>query len=124
MSALGSKLQLCGALLVAAAFSEVGSAEGWRRIWRALSLWIGLLQVKNQAPPSLAARRIAKCSTCPLLFPPLFTCGSPLRNDLKDLKPQPCWCNMYFKATAKDATCYIDENCERDSATAGLGWGE
>lgn len=31
---------------------------------------------------------------------------------------------MYFKATAKDATCYIDENCERDSATAGLGWGE
>lgn len=124
MSALGSKLQLCGALLVAAAFSDVGSSGGWRRIWRALSLWFGLLHVKNQASPHLTAKRLIKCSACPLLYRPLFTCGSPFRDDLKDLNPQPCWCNMRFKAKAKDATCYIDENCERDTYASGLGWGE
>jgi hypothetical protein len=31
---------------------------------------------------------------------------------------------MRFKAKAKDATCYIDENCERDTYASGLGWGE
>ena len=68
-------------------------------------------------------RRLSVCRSCPILYKPLFTCGSPLALNQKDLNPQPCYCNMEAKALAKDATCYIDDTCGTE-APENLGWKE
>ena len=111
-----AKLRLCAALLLAAAYTDVFSADGWRRVWRAFALWFGLLRGGSRASPDMMAARLQVCRLCPVYWPPLGTCGSPLAKDAK----LGCWCQMDEKVKFSDATCWLDYELGDDAAP--LGW--
>lgn len=123
-----SKLRFAAALLVAAAFSDVTSAEGWRRIWTAICLWLGLLGDAPYVDAQTAAKRLAVCRACPVFYPRLQTCGSPLRYDPEALAVfgvwradrSGCWCEMTRKAPLAAATCWLDDELGEEST----GWRE
>jgi|GEM_PF-2438822 len=115
-SGLLGKLRLCAALLLAAAFTDVCSADAWRRVWRALALWLGLLRGAARVDDRTARARLGVCRLCPIYWKPLGTCGSPLAAD-----PQlGCWCNMEEKVKFRGATCWLDDELGDDAAP--LGW--
>jgi hypothetical protein len=116
LSAFQCKLKLCAALLVAGLATDVTSAAGWRRVYRAFALWFREFPVRDWLPPERAAARYAVCQTCPIFYRPLGTCGSPLSPELKD---QGCWCFMYEKVRLRSARCWLDETLGDD---APYGW--
>lgn len=115
-SAFRSKLELCLALLVAAAFSDVASRKGWARVRKAVLLWFGGLKPGATVSVDVYDRRLAVCRRCSLWFNPLSTCSSPLKVNASDLG---CWCHMPTKARLKNAKCWLDEECGDD---APYGW--
>lgn len=115
-SGLRDKLELCSALLLAAAFTDIFSADCWRRVGRALGLWFGLLRGGAMATPELTDNRLAVCRGCPLFWPRLGTCGSPLAQNPK----LGCWCHMASKARLAEATCWLDD--ELGEAAQPDGW--
>jgi hypothetical protein len=109
-------VQFCLALLVAAAFSDVSSKAGWRRIFRSVALWFRSLQSGESVPQTTADARLTVCRGCSLWFKPLGTCSSPLKREAADLG---CWCWMEAKVRLPQAQCWLDEDCQDE---VPYGW--
>lgn len=113
---LRSRFRLCLALLVAGLFSDITSRVGWRRIYRAVVLWFGLLRSGETVSDEIAERRLAACRGCPIWYAPLETCGSPFLGKDSDLG---CWCYMPAKVRLSAASCWLDSEYGPD---APYGW--
>ena len=98
------------AAVIAVSLSPVKSS---RRIWAA---WKLLVCPKQRAPFWTVYRRYRACRHCPVFYPPLRTCGSPLDKDLRGLG---CLCSMESKSGIKQATCWGDDNLGQDFK---FGW--
>lgn len=115
-STFGSKLRLCGALLVAGVYSVCTGSSGWSRIGAAFKLWVTEIGRGERVPAAEREKKMEVCRKCPLFFRPLQTCGSPLKRRDRDLG---CWCNMEAKTWLRGAHCWIDEECLDE---APYGW--
>lgn len=100
------------AVIVAIWFSFRPNGHPFRRARGALWLWWRLL-VGEPVRKDVYLLRMEACRKCPIFYPRLGTCGSPL-SDNPDLG---CWCAMEKKARLKEADCWLVEN------TTNSGWG-
>lgn len=108
------------ALVVAAAFSDVCSAQAWRRASAAVKLWFGMLKPDSLADERTQAIRLKTCRSCPVFVRWMGTCGSPISQYAKQFEPGPCWCFMEAKVKAAAATCFLDDRLGDEAAP--LGW--
>ncbi len=100
-----NKLHLFRALVVAAAFS-FWTPKGWRRIWKATTLWFGWLRKKEALTgEDTYETRMACCRNCPLWYSEFETCGTPFRP--KD-QSGGCWCYLPAKNRIASAQCWAD----------------
>lgn len=107
-----NRFGLAKALLVAALFSDVTSAQAWRRVWNFLTLWVP--RKEKWAEAEIYHRRLACCHKCPFFFWPLATCGSPFA----DHPDAGCWCYEPVAARLADKQCWIDE----EGIESEYGW--
>lgn len=86
----------------------------WREIWEALRMmFTALTSKKGKASDELFNERMETCRNCPVHFPALGTCGSPL-SDNPELG---CWCFNEYKAREVSAKCWLREKTDINS-----GW--
>lgn len=112
-----AKLRLFASLLIAAFGSNPLRRDFWRRLRKAVKLWVGGLKVGGKVSDEVYNLRIQHgCRKCPIAFQRfgLLTCGSPL---VKELRDKGCWCDMLTKARLVEADCWLDENTDLD-----FGW--
>lgn len=111
-------LRLILAILVACYGMLREFKNPWPRVrgfW--FTIWDGLRQPKTQA--TRYEHRLAICRKCPIFYPPLQTCGSPLSED----PSLGCWCNMEIKAKLLHASCWTRDHgvgCEHGAWPIGL----
>lgn len=110
-----TKLRFFCALVIAAIF---GWREGGtcRRLWRMVTLWVDWLWRKDSPVDNAAfEKRMACCRSCPLWYPRLETCGSPLR---PKNERGGCWCFMPAAAKLKNKQCWADQELDQPE----FGW--
>lgn len=73
-----------------------------------LGIWLMLIALARRERVTLEReeQRLAFCRDCPVFYPRLKTCGSPLRWRDRDVG---CWCYMPMKAKLPRATCWLRE---------------
>ena len=107
-----NKFRFLTALAVAAAFSSSNPRRAWRRAREAWWLIWGMLDAGDRVSGGCHDARMTTCQSCPLFYARLGTCGSPLKDELRDLG---CWCHMDFKAWSKDARCWLDQHARSEN---------
>lgn len=106
-----SRKGLFTALIVAALFSEIQQASTWRKFFAAFGFLLGILRDKSeQVSLDRYQKRLECCRKCPLFYPALSTCGTPLA-DYRDSQLG-CWCHMPTKSRFDSATCWLDEHLD------------
>ena len=101
------------ALLVAGTFAWRKPLDALEHYWLAAKALRG---TRSNAPLKLQRKRWKTCLNCPIFYPPLRTCGTPLRKDLYDFG---CWCNMEAKIKRLESRCWLNDN-----ANTKYGWNE
>jgi hypothetical protein len=96
-------IRLLSALAVAVIACILSPAKSASRIRAAWFLW---LKPMTQAPFWLTYRRYRACRHCPVFYPPLRTCGSPLSKEFRGLG---CYCSTEIKCGILNASCWGDD---------------
>lgn len=118
LSKLPFNLRWALALLVAGV-SSVGGRAGWKRIGKALGLFVGIIQDGGKrVPEDMELLRLQTCGKCPLFHVELSTCGSPLKKATRGVG---CYCFMPEKAKYESSRCWIDSDTEPGQHRA-FGW--
>lgn len=88
-----------------------------KEMWQAARhVFVALTARRGRVDRVTYFRRLRCCWRCPVFYPPLRTCGSPLAGN-----PElGCFCEEERKAAIPEATCWIDENAEDDMKE--FGW--
>lgn len=85
-----------------------------------LAGWHVLLSLtirRKNLDPELKRRRLAHCETCPIRFPGLETCGSPVSE-----KPElGCWCHLPTLAQDPKSTCWLDDHTDLQNGWKSAG---
>jgi len=111
------KIRIATAIIVAIGSCILSPRESWGRITGTIALLWNIARKKTHlASADVLKRRLDACEKCPLFYPRLRTCGTPL---VKDLRGLGCYCNMDLKAQIKEAGCWGDDNLNSDFS---FGW--
>ena len=101
------------AIFVAVWFGIWRWDQPWIRFWNfVLLIWSGLRGKK--APLEVVERRNAACAACPVYYPPLGTCGTPLDKQWEGLG---CHCVCELKNRLANASCWA-----KDMGIRNYGW--
>jgi hypothetical protein len=111
------KFGLFCALLLAASYSAATPSISVGRIKNALFMWIDFWSKPYKSTRNQYYRRLRACHRCPIFNSTMNTCGSPLSKN----KELGCFCEMRFKSSIADATCWLNDFSDGSS---GFGWKE